>query len=33
MSTDPDRLFARPLDQVPDFAFNEDVVRVFPDMI
>lgn len=33
VSTDPDRLFARPLDQVPDFAFNEDVVRVFPDMI
>lgn len=33
MSKDPDRLFARPLGQVPDFAFNEDVVRVFPDMI
>lgn len=33
MSKDPDRLFARPLEQVPDFAFNEDVVRVFPDMI
>jgi tRNA (cmo5U34)-methyltransferase len=29
----PDRLFAQPLDQVPDFVFNEDVVRVFPDMI
>ncbi|PWB33284.1 carboxy-S-adenosyl-L-methionine synthase CmoA [Pseudomonas sp. SDI] len=33
MSKQPDRLFAQPLDQVPDFAFNEDVVRVFPDMI
>ena len=33
MSTEPDRLFAQPLSQVPDFAFNEDVVRVFPDMI
>ncbi|WP_120994053.1 carboxy-S-adenosyl-L-methionine synthase CmoA [Stutzerimonas urumqiensis] len=31
--TDPDRLFAAPLAQVPDFVFNEDVVRVFPDMI
>jgi tRNA (cmo5U34)-methyltransferase len=29
----PDRLFAQPLAEVPDFAFNEDVVRVFPDMI
>jgi tRNA (cmo5U34)-methyltransferase len=29
----PDRLFAQPLDQVPDFVFNEDVVKVFPDMI
>ncbi|SDI69541.1 tRNA (cmo5U34)-methyltransferase [Pseudomonas flavescens] len=29
----PDRLFAQPLDQVPDFVFNEDVARVFPDMI
>ncbi|WP_263260757.1 carboxy-S-adenosyl-L-methionine synthase CmoA [Pseudomonas entomophila] len=29
----PDRLFAQPLAQVPDFVFNEDVVRVFPDMI
>ncbi|MBJ9976008.1 carboxy-S-adenosyl-L-methionine synthase CmoA [Pseudomonas sp. S75] len=28
-----DRLFAQPLDRVPDFVFNEDVVRVFPDMI
>ncbi|RAU43269.1 MULTISPECIES: carboxy-S-adenosyl-L-methionine synthase CmoA [unclassified Pseudomonas] len=33
MSQEPDRLFAQPLAQVPDFAFNEDVVRVFPDMI
>lgn len=33
MSKDPDRIFAQPLAQVPDFAFNEDVVRVFPDMI
>lgn len=33
VSKEPDRLFAQPLDQVPDFAFNEDVVRVFPDMI
>lgn len=33
MSQDPDRLFAQPLEQVPDFVFNEDVVRVFPDMI
>ena len=29
----PDRLFAQPVQQVPDFVFNEDVVRVFPDMI
>jgi tRNA (cmo5U34)-methyltransferase len=29
----PDRLFAHPLADVPDFAFNEDVARVFPDMI
>ncbi|HZJ96101.1 MAG TPA: carboxy-S-adenosyl-L-methionine synthase CmoA [Thiopseudomonas sp.] len=28
-----DRLFTTPLTQVPDFTFNEDVVRVFPDMI
>ena len=33
MSKQPDRLFAQPLEQVPDFVFNEDVVRVFPDMI
>jgi tRNA (cmo5U34)-methyltransferase len=29
----PDRLFAQPLPDVPDFTFNEEVVRVFPDMI
>ncbi|WP_439889304.1 carboxy-S-adenosyl-L-methionine synthase CmoA [Pseudomonas sp. MBLB4123] len=33
MRQPPDRLFAQPLTQVPDFVFNEDVVRVFPDMI
>ncbi|CAD5109125.1 carboxy-S-adenosyl-L-methionine synthase CmoA [Zestomonas carbonaria] len=33
MSQESDRLFAQPLAQVPDFVFNEDVVRVFPDMI
>lgn len=33
MSKQPDRLFAQPLEQVPDFVFNEDVVQVFPDMI
>lgn len=33
VSQEPDRIFAQPLAQVPDFAFNEDVVRVFPDMI
>lgn len=33
MSKESDRIFAQPLDKVPDFAFNEDVVRVFPDMI
>lgn len=33
VSDHPDRLFAQPLPQVPDFVFNEDVVRVFPDMI
>ncbi|ACO77603.1 methyltransferase [Azotobacter vinelandii CA] len=33
MKHSPDRLFARPLAEVPDFAFNEDVARVFPDMI
>ena len=33
VSKEPDRLFAQPLSQVPDFVFNEDVVRVFPDMI
>jgi len=29
----PDRLFAKPLNPVPDFAFNQDVARVFSDMI
>ena len=33
MKQQPDRLFAQPLDQVPDFVFNEDVAKVFPDMI
>ncbi|KIP98267.1 tRNA (cmo5U34)-methyltransferase [Pseudomonas sp. BIGb0408] len=33
MTRQPDQLFAQPLDQVPDFVFNEDVARVFPDMI
>ncbi|KAB0548577.1 carboxy-S-adenosyl-L-methionine synthase CmoA [Pseudomonas argentinensis] len=33
MNRQPDQLFAQPLDQVPDFVFNEDVARVFPDMI
>ena len=33
MNKQPDRLFAKPLEQVPDFVFNEDVARVFPDMI
>ena len=33
MKQQPDRLFSQPLDQVPDFVFNEDVVKVFPDMI
>lgn len=33
MSQKADRLFAQPLGQVPDFVFNEDVARVFPDMI
>ncbi|MCW8162773.1 carboxy-S-adenosyl-L-methionine synthase CmoA [Stutzerimonas stutzeri] len=33
MSHDPDRLFAQPLARVQDFVFNEDVARVFPDMI
>lgn len=33
MTDQPDRLFNTPLSQVPDFVFNEDVVRVFPDMI
>jgi len=29
----PDRIYATPQAQVSDFAFNEDVVKVFPDMI
>jgi len=29
----PDRLFAKPIHPVPDFAFNQDVARVFSDMI
>jgi tRNA (cmo5U34)-methyltransferase len=29
----PDTLFATPLDKVSDFAFDEAVARVFPDMI
>ncbi|GIZ11152.1 carboxy-S-adenosyl-L-methionine synthase CmoA [Pseudomonas sp. NCCP-436] len=33
MRQESDRLFAQPLTEVPDFVFNEDVVRVFPDMI
>ncbi len=33
VSHEPDRLFAQPLAQPQDFVFNEDVVRVFPDMI
>ncbi len=33
MKQQPDRLFAQPQDQVPDFVFNEDVAKVFPDMI
>ncbi|HLV16464.1 MAG TPA: carboxy-S-adenosyl-L-methionine synthase CmoA [Pseudomonas sp.] len=33
MPQETDRLFAQPLGQVPDFVFNEDVARVFPDMI
>ena len=33
VSHEPDRLFSQPLAQPQDFVFNEDVVRVFPDMI
>ncbi|GGJ79715.1 carboxy-S-adenosyl-L-methionine synthase CmoA [Pseudomonas matsuisoli] len=33
MSDDADRLFSHPMTRVQDFVFNEDVVRVFPDMI
>ncbi len=29
----PDRIYATPHGQVADFVFNEDVARVFPDMI
>ena len=28
-----DRVFAQPKNHIVDFAFNEDVVDVFPDMI
>lgn len=28
-----DNIFATPLEKVPDFVFNEEVVNVFPDMI
>ncbi len=31
--TEIDKLFAKPLTQVSDFVFDDDVVRVFPDMI
>ncbi len=31
--SESDRLFAQPQQRVADFVFNEDVVRVFPDMI
>ncbi len=33
MKHNPDRIYATPQAQVSDFAFNEDVVKVFPDMI
>ena len=33
MNPSRDTLFGQPLVQVPDFIFNEDVARVFPDMI
>jgi tRNA (cmo5U34)-methyltransferase len=33
VTTQPDRLFAQPHAELQDFTFNEDVVRVFPDMI
>lgn len=33
MTIEPDHIFAQPLEKVPNFIFNEDVVRVFPDMI
>tara|TARA_R110001599_G_scaffold3464_10_gene19157 strand:- start:27544 stop:28317 length:774 start_codon:yes stop_codon:yes gene_type:complete len=31
--TDTDKLFSKPLAQISDFAFDDEVVRVFPDMI
>ncbi|WBG65904.1 carboxy-S-adenosyl-L-methionine synthase CmoA [Pseudomonas citronellolis] len=31
--SESDRIFAQPLEHVADFTFNEDVARVFPDMI
>ncbi|MNO95792.1 tRNA (cmo5U34)-methyltransferase [compost metagenome] len=31
--SEPDRIFSQPQPHIPDFTFNEDVVRVFPDMI
>jgi tRNA (cmo5U34)-methyltransferase len=31
--SESDRLFARPQEKIADFVFNEDVARVFPDMI
>jgi tRNA (cmo5U34)-methyltransferase len=33
VSDTTDRLFAKPQSVPGDFTFNEDVVRVFPDMI
>jgi len=33
VTNSPDRIYATRQAQVSDFAFNEDVVRVFPDMI
>ena len=33
MTQIPDRIYATPQARVADFVFNEDVVRVFPDMI
>lgn len=31
--SESDRIFSQPLEHVADFTFNEDVARVFPDMI